>query len=68
MCGRGGQIKNWCSCEPKRKTNKEEEVGLEVSVTPSGTSLRWNVGKTTHREMLQIKRSVSAGYSQLEAY
>ncbi|KAH0912032.1 hypothetical protein HID58_035353 [Brassica napus] len=22
MCGRRGQIKSWCSCEPKRKTNK----------------------------------------------
>ncbi|KAG5410977.1 hypothetical protein IGI04_007296 [Brassica rapa subsp. trilocularis] len=22
MCGRGGQIKSWCSCEPTRKTNK----------------------------------------------
>ncbi|KAF3487355.1 hypothetical protein F2Q69_00057002 [Brassica cretica] len=27
-------------------------------------SLRCNVGKKTHREMLRIKRSVSAGYSQ----
>ncbi|CAN6878809.1 unnamed protein product [Brassica oleracea var. botrytis] len=59
MCGRGGQIKSWCSCEPTRKTNKGE-VGLEVSVTPSDMSLRCNVGKKTHREMLRIKRSVSA--------
>ncbi|WZZ75617.1 hypothetical protein YC2023_086987 [Brassica napus] len=63
MCGRGGQIKSWCSCEPTRKTNKGE-VGLEVSVTPSDMSLRCNVGKKTHREMLRIKRSVSAGYRQ----
>ncbi|KAF3594530.1 hypothetical protein DY000_02026873 [Brassica cretica] len=28
-------------------------------------SLRCNVGKKTHREMLRIKRSVSAGYSQV---
>ena len=38
---------------------------MEVSVTPSDMSLRCNVGKKTHREMLRIKRSVSAGYRQV---
>ncbi|KAH0850465.1 LOW QUALITY PROTEIN: hypothetical protein HID58_095512, partial [Brassica napus] len=48
----------------QQEKQTKEEVGLEVSVTPNGTSLRCKVGNMTHREMLQIQRSVSACYSQ----